>query len=396
MTNCNTAIIGAGPYGLSLAAYLNGRGVEFRVFGKPMDTWHSHMPKGMRLKSEGFASSLYDPDSTFTLAAYCQEKGLPYADTGLPVPLETFNSYGMEFQRRFVPQVEEKMVVSLQRCDKGFRMQLDDGEETLFKRVVVAVGLTHFAYVPPVLQGLPREYLSHSSDHPSVEHFKGREVTVVGAGASALDIAALLHQAGASVQVVARKPVIRFHDPPTGKSRTALERLRRPKTGIGHGWKLFFCANAPWLFRRMPEQLRLEAVRKVLGPAPGWFVKEEVVGKMPFNLGMDITGVNLENGRVRLELKNGDRGHAITTDHVIAATGYRVDLHRLTFISPSDLAQIRSVENTPVLSASFESSLPGMYFVGTAAANTFGPVLRFAFGAKFTANRLSRHLAKAR
>jgi cation diffusion facilitator CzcD-associated flavoprotein CzcO len=349
------------------------------------------MPKGMRLKSEGFASSLYDPDSTFTLASYCKEKSVPYADTGLPVPLETFSSYGIEFQRRFVPQVEEKMVVSLQRCARGFRIQLDDGEVTFFQKVVVAVGLSHFAYVPPMLRRLPDEFVSHSSDHPSLDHFKGREVTVVGAGASALDIAALLHQAGVLVQVVARKPFIHFHDPPN--SRTRLERLRRPMTGIGPGWRLFLCANAPWLFRHMPERFRLDRVRKILGPAPGWFIKEQVVGKVPLNVGMDIIGVNLENGRVKLELKNGDAGHAIKTDHVIAATGYRVDLRRLPFIDKSDLEQIRSVEHTPVLSPNFESSVPGMYFVGTAAANSFGPLLRFAFGAKFTANRVSRHLA---
>src|SRR5437899_11310046 len=102
MTRCNVAIIGAGPYGLSIAAHLRARGIEFRIFGRPMDTWLTRMPKGMRLKSEGFASSLYDPDSEFTLGAYCQHHGLPYAHLGLPAPLETFPSYGLAFQRSFV------------------------------------------------------------------------------------------------------------------------------------------------------------------------------------------------------------------------------------------------------------------------------------------------------
>jgi cation diffusion facilitator CzcD-associated flavoprotein CzcO len=92
MKMSDVAIIGAGPYGLSLAAHLRARGVDFRIFGKPMQTWLEHMPKGMRLKSEGFASSLYDPDSKFTLAAYCKERGLAYADTGMPIPLETFTA----------------------------------------------------------------------------------------------------------------------------------------------------------------------------------------------------------------------------------------------------------------------------------------------------------------
>src|SRR3979411_2451387 len=108
----DVAIIGAGPYGLSIAAHLKARGVDFRIFGSPMHTWLSQMPQGMRLKSEGFASSLYDPDSAFTLARYCQQKRIPYADHGLPVPLETFSSYGLAFQKELVPEVENKLVVS--------------------------------------------------------------------------------------------------------------------------------------------------------------------------------------------------------------------------------------------------------------------------------------------
>src|ERR1019366_1767293 len=100
MENCDVAIVGAGPYGLSLAAHLKAAGISFRIFGSPMGFWLNHMPRGMHLKSEGFASSLYDPESSFTLQAYCSESGLPYADMGSPVPLEEFASYGLEFQRR--------------------------------------------------------------------------------------------------------------------------------------------------------------------------------------------------------------------------------------------------------------------------------------------------------
>jgi hypothetical protein len=96
----DVAIIGAGPYGLSIAAHLAARGVSYRIFGSPMHTWLTQMPRVMRLKSEGFASTLYDPDSAFTLAKYCAQQGIPYADLGLPIPLVTFASYGQEFQRQ--------------------------------------------------------------------------------------------------------------------------------------------------------------------------------------------------------------------------------------------------------------------------------------------------------
>ena len=391
----DTAIIGAGPYGLSIAAHLTARGVNFRIFGSPMHTWRERMPQGMRLKSDGFASNLYDSHSTFTLSEYCKQTGSPYADLGLPVPLQTFNSYGLEFQRRFVPELEDKVVTQLQQASNGFRLYLEDGEVVAARRTVLAVGLTHFAYVPPVFNTLSEEFVTHSSRHRSVEHFRGRDVAVIGAGASAVDLAALLHQAGVSVHLVARRSTINFHT--RGKvPRPLRERIRRPTTGLGPGWFSFFCVHAPRVFRLLSDERRLKWVRSHLGPAPGWFVRDEVVGKVPFRLGVSVVRADVQNGRVSLELTDAAGTQTtLRVDHVIAATGYRVDLSRLTFLNSNIRDAIENIDQMPRLSSTFESSVPGLYFVGAAAAGTFGPLLRFAFGARFTARRLSKHLARS-
>jgi thioredoxin reductase len=392
---CDVAIIGAGPYGLSIAAHLRARGVDFRIFGSPMQTWLKHMPKGMHLKSEGFASSLYDPDSTFTLADYCRELGLPYADIGTPVSLDTFTAYGLEFQERFVPELENQWVVSLRRTAAGFQVALGSGEVFTARRVVVAVGLTYYDHMPPVLGALPKGFVTHSSKHGTLDHFRRREVAVVGAGASALDLAALLHQVGASVQVIARVPKIRFHDPPDNLNPSLLDRLRTPITGIGPGWKLFLCSNLPLVFRRMPDQFRLDKVHRILGPAPCWFTKEQVVGKVGLNVGVTIAEAIVRNERVSLQLTDSaGTKKTLTADHVIAATGYKPDVRRLDFLDSDILSGIRCVEKTPYLSSNFESTVPNLYFVGITAANTFGPLLRFAYGAGFAAPRLSKHLAR--
>jgi thioredoxin reductase len=391
----DVVIIGAGPYGLSIAAHLKALRVEFRIFGSPMRTWLTSMPKGMCLKSEGFASSLYDPGSTFTLGRYCRERGVPYADKGLPIPVETFSSYGVEFQRRFVPELEEKQVMKVSLSSVGFQIHLEGGELVEARKVIVAAGLSYFDYIPPVLSELSEDFVTHSSRHRNPERLKGCEVAVVGAGASAVDLAALLHQAGACAHLVARKSVVKFHDPPDSKPLSLSTRVRSPMTGIGSGWKLVFCASAPWAFHRLPERTRLNAVGRILGPAPGWFIKDQVVGKVPFHLGVTIEQASIQNGRVNLRLTDSSgEQQTLVTDHVIAATGYRVDLRRLIFLNSDVLAGIRSVEQTPMLSSNFESSVRGLYFVGTSAANAFGPLLRFAFGARFTAQRISRHLAQ--
>lgn len=387
------AIIGAGPYGLSIAAFLAAIDVPFRIFGNPMSAWSSQMPKGMRLKSEGFASSLADPESQFTLAHYCWQEGLPYQDIALPVPLETFVAYGLAFQKRFVSNLENTLVVSVRPCPVGFEMRLEDGEIVFAHKVIMAIGIAQFAYVPAVFSEIPADFVSHSSVHNDLQAFNGRQIAVVGAGASALDLAALLHRAGASVHVIARGSKIRFHNPP--EQRSLMERIFNPTTGIGIGKDFYFYVTAPHIFRLLPEKLRLNRVRKTLGPAPGWFIRDEVVGKVPLHLNMNITKAWVESGQVSLELTDGEHSQTLGFDHVIAATGYRVDLERLAILSDDLRPKIRLAGKSPLLSANFESTVQGLYFVGITAANMFGPLMRFAYGARFTARRLSRHLANS-
>lgn len=390
------AVVGAGPYGLSIAAHLRKLGLSFRIFGPAMDTWISHMPKGMCLKSDGFASDLYDPDGALTLKKYCGERGIPYADMGLPVRLETFTEYGLAFRDRMVPELENKMVVGIKRTQDGFELKLDDGEIFPARRVVLAVGVTHFEYIPENLSHLPAPFLSHSARHRDASPMKGRKVIVIGGGASALDLAGLLHEAGANVELVARKKELKFHSKPTGKPRSWWQKLRHPDSGLGPGLRSRIFSNAPWAFKFLPESVRIDLVKRTLGPSGGYFIHDMVVGKVPLHLGCMIERAAVEGNNVRLSLKTVDGStKEMVADHLIAATGYKVDLKRLGFLSDDLRSQIRTTGGAPMLSSGFESSVPGLYFAGLAAANSFGPVMRFAFGAGFAAKRISAALAKA-
>lgn len=393
-----TAIIGAGPYGLSIAAHFRSRGIPFRIFGRLMDSWRSHMPKGMCLKSDGFASNIYDPAAGFTLKQFCSERGIEYADSGIPVRLDTFSAYGEAFRERMVPELEDKLVTGLERLPVGFRIALDSGETFTARRVVLAVGITHFEYLPAELAKLPPELLSHSFRHHDLEPLRGRSVAVIGGGSSATDLAGLLHDAGAEVHLVSRRAELKFHGAPqVGKPRSLWQQIQKPQSGIGPGWRLRFFADAPAAFYYLPESLRLEAVRRVLGPSGGWFAKDKVIGRVPLHLGCTPERAEVKNGRVALHLRAEDGSQQeLLAEHVIAATGYRVNLDRLQFVSSEIRSQLKTVGGSPVLSSGFESSIPGLYFAGLAAANSFGPVMRFAFGAGFSARRLTRAMSDSR
>ena len=392
----DTIIVGAGPYGLSIAAHLRQSGVPFRIFGRPMDTWTSHMPKGMMLKSDGFASDLYDPQGALTLKKFCAERGIPYADTGKPVLLETFCAYGLAFRERLVPDLEETNVTYVEKVPGGFKVHLENGEAAEARRVVLAIGITHFENVPETLEHLPAQYFTHSARHRAVDTYRGRKVIVIGAGASALDMAGLMHDAGAEVELVSRKSEISFHSAPTAKKRSLWQRLTRPSSGLGPGLKSLFFAESPLAFHYLPGHLRLEAVQRALGPSGGYFIKNKVVGKVPMHLGYAPEGAEVRDGKVHLTLRSVDGSTKnVVADHIVAGTGYRVNIDNLEFLSDEIRSAVQQTNGSPVLSSNFESSVPGLYFTGIAAANSFGPVMRFAFGAKFTAQRLTKVLKKS-
>lgn len=389
-------IVGAGPYGLSIAAHLRRRGIDYRIFGTPMENWATKMPRGMLLKSDGFASNLSDPGRGLTLAEYCRGRDIPYADEGVPVSAENFIAYGEAFQRRFVPDTDPRRVTGLGRSGDRFSVTLDDGEIVSANRVVIGVGISDFPFLPAHLSHLPPEYLTHSSHHGAIDAYKGREVAVIGSGSSATDVAALLHENGAAVTMIARRPELQFHTLTDPATRTMWDRIRNPGTGIGPGWRSVFYCQAPLLFRHLPEAKRLGIVATSHGPAGGWPMRERVLGKFPILNGWAPHHVEIRDNRIHLQLASADGAtQEISADHAIACTGYKVDLRKVAFLDDRLRVAIAQAAHTPILSSRFESSVPGLYFVGPASANSFGPMFRFVYGAEFTAFRVVADLARS-
>jgi FAD-dependent urate hydroxylase len=395
----DVAIIGAGPYGLSLAAHLRAAGVNYRHFGIPMRLWRGSMPKGMFLKSQGFASNLSDPDGTHTLEAFCQATSHPYASYGLPVSLENFVNYGQWFQSELDLKVEEVLVTGMVRRAGGFEVTLADGEQVVARRVVVAIGVEHFAYVPKSLSELPSELLTHSSVHTDLAALRGQDVIVVGSGQSALETAALLHENGAAVQVLARRQKLRWNGQPLPLDRPLTQRLREPESGLGSGWATWFYSNHPDLFRQLPEKTRVYRSQTALGPAGACWLRSRVEGQFPVFTGRIVSEAKPQDGKdgkVRLAVSGpGGGSQEYQADHVIAATGYRIDLTRLQFLPAAIRSELRTVAGSAAVGRDYQSSVAGLYFIGPSVAPTMGPVMRFVFGSRHAATTVGRQLAGA-
>jgi len=151
-------------------------------------------------------------------------------------------------------------------------------------------------------------------------------------------------------------------------------------SALGPGWKSVLCVKGPLLFHAMPESFRVDVVRRYLGPRRRGTHVSKWKGTFLYPPSSYRRGASHGRG-ARLTLKHADGSvREISADHVVAATGYRVDTQKLTFLGDRIQAGLGRVAGAPALSRNFESTVPGLYFVGTSAANSFGPMLRFVNG----------------
>ena len=389
----DAVVVGAGPYGLSTAAHLIRRGLKVAVFGKTLEFWRRHMPKGMLLRSHWWATNLSDPAGDYSFDRFFHESRYKPC---YPVPIDAFIEYGLWFQRHAVPNVDETYVTSIERGDGQFLLTLADGRVLRSAAVVMAIGLRYYAYQPEEFRGLPSEFVSHSSEHVDLDRFRGKRVVVVGGGQSAVEYAALLHEAGANVHLVSRRPVDWLPRDRFGE-RTFVERMRAPDAGIAPGWFNWILEHLPYLFHRLPQSTK---DRAMVVHSKAWgaeWLRDRVLGKVTLHEGCTIASIGVSNGAADVTVSSGDR---IRADHVIFATGYQVDLSRLPMIDPALRARIKTHKGSPVLSDSFETTVPGLYFVGVSAWRASGPLYRFVLGCKAAApcvaRSIMRHQRRAR
>ena len=381
------AIIGAGPYGLATAAHLRAKGMRTFVFGEPMAFWRHQMPHGMMLRSSKRSSSIGSPNGNRSLDDYATQRGTELPN---PLPLEEFINYGNWFQRIAVPECDCRRVSNLIPAAGGFRLVLEDGDEVQAKHVIVAAGISRFAYVPKALMSLPGEKVSHSSEHADFQKFSGTRVLVIGGGQSAFESAALLLENGAEVEIVVRSSRVIWlsNKSPMHRLPPWLGSLLDPGTDVGPLGLNQLVAH-PRLFALLPYQIRGPIAYRCIRPAVASWLSTRI-SNAPVTTSTEITNASLAGKDVRLELSNGT---SRLIDHVLLATGYRVDISRYSFIDRPLFRSIAQFQGYPLLTHHFESSVAGLFFAGAPAAFSLGPLCRFVAGTQYCARAISQAIA---
>lgn len=388
-------IIGAGPCGLAVAAHLREYGIPMRVFGEPLEFWSRRMPEGMLLRSRRRSSNIADPARALTIADY--ERAAGRALRSPTLTREQFIDYGRWFAQQVVPEIDTRRVSSVARDGARFRLRLADGEELAASRVIVAAGLVPFMYRPEPFAALSPAVMSHAYDHDSLDGFAGRRVAVIGSGQSALECAALLHERGAAVEVLARAAAVHWLPddtlpavPATGWSWRPSVPL--PPTDVGGrftGW----AAATPDMFRRLPARMQPDVAFRCIRPAGSGWLRGRLAD-VPISTSVAAAEAAERDGEVTLVLSDGSTR---TVDHVLVGTGYRVDVRRYPFLDCELAASVAVAGGGyPVLGPGLESSVAGLHFIGAAAAHSFGPIMRFVVGTWYSAPALARRVAGRR
>jgi FAD-dependent urate hydroxylase len=385
MPDREVAIIGAGPYGLAAAARLRARGVDTQVFGDEMGYWRQ-MPRGMLLRSPYQASSISDPRGPIGLPAYEAERG---ASVRRPIPLEEFIRYGEWVQRLVAPDIDRRRVQRVEQNGAGFRLAIAGGDELHAGRVVIAIGLESFPRPLAELAALPSSLVSHTADLSDPSEFAGRRVLVIGGGQSAIESAALLHEGGAQVEVVLRAGGVRWLTRTAYLHRRSgiLRPLFYPDTDVGPPG-LNQIAARPALFRRLPIRLRDPLAARCIRPAASaWLVDRTAA--ITISTGRRVARAAPAAGALRIEL---DDGTTRMVDHAILGTGFKLDVRRQPLLAPHLVERISERDGYPRLGAGYESSVPGLHFIGAMSARSFGPIMRFVCGTWYTGAALERSL----
>ena len=387
MQSLDVVIIGAGPYGLAAAAHLRAvSGLQVRVFGEPMVFWKKHMPAGMFLRSSREASHIADPQGALTLDGYTTASGRNHLPN--PIPLDRFVDYGRWFQRQAIPDLDTRKIRQVESASGGFRITVEGGEVLNSRRVVVAAGIAPFAWRPPQFTGVPASRVSHSCDHNDLAGFSDKRVLVVGGGQSALESAALLHESGAQVEAIVRNPRVHWLRWRNRLIRIKLiGRLLYSPRDVGPAGISQLLARPDW-FRKLPRAAQDRIAQRSIRPAgAAWLV--ERLKEVPLRTDCYVRSAVPVCGQLRVTLNDGTER---IVDHLLLATGYRIDIAKYKFLGPELVRSIDQVEGYPRLKSGLECSVSGLHFLGATAAYTFGPLTRFVSGTYYCVQALTREI----
>lgn len=374
MRSTELLVIGAGPYGLTLAAHARRHGIATVTVGSPMGFWRDHMPADMFLRSGPDWHLDVAGEHTFT--AFLAERHVAPVDVD-PIPISLYLDYADWFTAEKRVPVDDVRVERLVGAADGWLAELNDGEQIQADAVVSATGIAHFAALPPWAAALPQQRRAHTAELVTFDQLRGARCLIIGGRQSAYEWAALLCDHGAErIDVVHRQDVPRF----AASDWSFVDDYITETLQTAGWWRSLPAARRESIDRRFWEVGRL-----TLEP---WITPrlDARVHQWPRH---EVTRVEDDGLAARVTLSSGER---LDADFVVFATGYRADLQAVPYLTHLVGDGVLVHNGYPVLDESFASTAPGLYIAGFPATQNFGPFFGFVRGAIPTASMIVQDL----
>ena len=364
-------IIGAGPFGLAIAAQAAHDGIEHTVVGKSMEFWRENMPKGMFLRS---ASDWHlDPSNVHTIHAFLQSQGKTPRDVE-PLSLEFYLTYAEWFRQQKHIQPLPIYIQRLDRFNGYFAATTKNGDGIKAQRVVLAPGFKHFAHIPEAVKAkLPRGSFQHTAEFVDFFGARNKRYLIIGGRQSAFEWAALLLEAAAAAVHLSHRhasPAFAVADwswvNPLVENMVEnpnwfRELSQEEKDQVSHRqWAEGRLKVEPWLEPRL---------------------KDERISVWP-HTELENCSEN-DNGELEIALTNGA---TFIVDHIVLATGYKVEISKVPLLAAGNiLKQLETRNGFPVLDDHFETSVPGLFITSMPATQDFGPFFGFTISVRTAA-----------
>jgi cation diffusion facilitator CzcD-associated flavoprotein CzcO len=373
-------IIGAGPYGLAMAAYAKHKKIDHLIIGKLMDFWKANMPNGMYLRSG--CDWHYDPANQDTIERYLETKGLKPSQVE-PLERDFYLSYVDWFIKQKDIKVLSAWVEQLNYIDNAtpfYEALLHDGKKLTATNVVLALGFRYFKNIPEMNSCLfPLDRFMHTCDLVDFADLKGKRVLIIGGRQSAFEWAALLHEQGVkTINLSYRHATPAFKPADWSWVNPIVDGM----------------VDDPGWFRRLTAEEQALVNRRLW--AEGRLKLEPWLASRVSKAGINLfphsqvtTCRELPNGELQVRLD----GSTFVVDQIIFATGYKVDVEQIPFLTKGNILASLEVRNGfPALDEHFQSNLPGLFFTSMCATQDFGPFFAFTSGIRTSAKLIGSGL----
>ena len=368
-------IVGAGPFGLAIAAQAAHLGIEYLVVGKPMDFWRRNMPPGMFLRSSW--DWHLDPLDVHTIENFLKSRGQTTAGIE-PLSLQFYLEYAEWFQKQKGITARPLIVERLDRSveNQSFIATTNTGEVIEARSVALAPGFRYFPNVPEELKArLPAGRYEHTCEFVDFSSAADKRYLIVGGRQSAFEWAALLVEAGAHSVYISHR-----HDSPSFavSDWSWVEPLVDRMNDDPNWFRRLSQDEKDTLNRRLWAEGRLK-LETWLEPR----IRNDRVKVLPRT---EIIKCIDQNGELLVTLSDGQQ---VTCDQIVLATGYKVEIGRIPFLANGNmLAELDTRNGFPVLDDFFQTSVPGLFITSMPATQDFGPFFGFTVSVRASAKRI--------